>query len=154
MLSGLPHHCMISARPSWASRTRSSPPMPSRSSLVSAPRTVSAAAACPKRCATLMRQCQSAREYGCALISERITAASTYRDSSAMRRSSSRSVQSPGRVSTTASKSFARATGEAYCRDHRQPPSSTDEDLLEQEDVEGDDQGGEDRGEDREPARA
>ena len=42
----------LPARPSCASRTRSSPPIPSPSSLLSAPRTVSAAAACPNRWAT------------------------------------------------------------------------------------------------------
>ena len=67
-LSGRPHICTTSARPSWMSLTRSSPSIPSRSSVASVPRTVSGAAAWPKLCATLSRQCQSALEYGCALI--------------------------------------------------------------------------------------
>ena len=41
--------------------------MPASSSSLSVPCTAGAAAARPKRCATSIRQCQSCREYGCAL---------------------------------------------------------------------------------------
>ena len=60
--SGRPHICTTSARPSWTSRTISSPVDPLVVEHASVPVTVSAAAAWPKPLATLMRQCQSACE--------------------------------------------------------------------------------------------
>src|SRR5215217_1030801 len=66
--SGRPHIWTTSTRPVRASRSASSPAMPSWSSSASVPRTVSGAAACPKLCAERRRQCQSCSEYGMALI--------------------------------------------------------------------------------------
>src|SRR6201999_2868793 len=66
------------------------------------PCTVGAAAACPNRCATSSRKCQSLREYGCALQVTSSVAASMYR-SSWMRRSSDMSVQSDGSEATISS---------------------------------------------------
>ena len=65
---GRPHIWTTSARPSLRSRTISSPSIPSSSSIARSQSTVSAAAAWPKLWATLIRQCQSAFEYGWALI--------------------------------------------------------------------------------------
>jgi len=61
-LSGRPHICTTSARPSRTSRSCISPLTPSSSSVSSTPMTVSAAAACPKLWATNSRHCQSAFE--------------------------------------------------------------------------------------------
>src|SRR5262249_28239009 len=77
--SGRPHQWLTSTRPSRTPRTASSPAVPSSSSRLKVPCTGSAAAAWPKRCATLMRQCQPSgwREWFCALVWTRCTAAST-----------------------------------------------------------------------------
>ena len=51
--------------------------MPASSSIRSMPWTAGAAAAWPKRCATMIRQCHSFLEYGCALETTMYVAAST-----------------------------------------------------------------------------
>src|SRR3954449_5369793 len=71
-----------------------------------------------------------------------------YRSSSKIRRSSSRSVQSSGRESRTSWKESASAIP-AKPRGSR----SAEEDLLEQEQVQGDDQAAENRGDCRQPTR-
>ena len=64
---GRPQPCVISARPLRVSRTTISASIAASSSSASAPWTVGAEAAWPKRCATSRRQCQSCLEYGRAL---------------------------------------------------------------------------------------
>src|SRR3954452_12935253 len=71
-----------------------------------------------------------------------------YRSSSQIRRSNSRSVQSSGRESRTSWKEWASAI-QAKPRRSR----SAEEDLLKQEQVQGDDQTAEDRGDRRQPGR-